>query len=84
MSSFKRSVNIHVGKKQVMHHLGYPRKRQVRSVIASAVDECLRDAGNLIDAKYLFTFENVLMVAHPAAVIREHARLRKPCDIQTA
>jgi hypothetical protein len=71
MSSIKRSINIHVAKRQVMHHLGYPKKRQVRSVIASAVDECLKDASDLIDAKYLFTFENVLMVAHPASVIRE-------------
>lgn len=71
MPSIKRSVNVRVAKRQVMHHLGYPKKRQVRSVIASAVDECLRDAAGLIDARYLFTFENVLMVAHPAAVIRE-------------
>ncbi|MBN2100091.1 MAG: hypothetical protein JW753_10900 [Dehalococcoidia bacterium] len=71
MPSFKRSINVRVGKKQVMYQMGYPKKREVRSAIASAVDECLRDAAGLIDARYLFTFENVLMVAHPAAVIRE-------------
>ncbi len=68
--SIKQSVKIHVAQKHVMHHLGYPRKCQARSVIASAVDECMRDAGSLIDAKYLCTLENVLMVAHPAAVIK--------------
>lgn len=53
-----------------MHHLGYPGRRPARSAVVSAVDECLRDADRLIDARYLCSLENVLMVAHPASVIR--------------
>lgn len=70
MTSIRRQITVRVGRRQVMQHLGYPRRRRPRSVVVSAVNDCLRDADSLIDARYLCSFENVVMVAHPASLVR--------------
>lgn len=68
-------VRIHIPKSQVLHHLGYPRKHSRRIPFAPLIDECLREAHDIIDPKYLCTLETVSLVLRPVTLVRDSLAL---------
>jgi hypothetical protein len=75
IGSIKRRIRIHIPKTQVLHYLGYPKKHTRRLPFAPLLDECLREAHDIVDPRYLCTLETVSMVLNPVTVVRDSLAL---------
>ena len=59
----------------MLHYLGYPRKHNRRLRIAPLIEECLKEAQDLIDPRYLCSIETVSLVLNPVSVVRDSLAL---------
>lgn len=71
MRSVNGRVGVKLARKQVVRSLGYIGKRQPPSGVSSLVDEYMKDAGQLIDARYWYGLEDITAVEGLTSVIRD-------------
>lgn len=55
----------------MLQYLGYPKKHNRRIPFAPFIDECLRDAYDIIDPRYLCSLETVSVVLNPVTLVRD-------------
>lgn len=51
--------------------MGYPKKHSRRIPFASIIEECLKEARDMVDPQYLCTMETVSVVLKPVTLVRE-------------
>jgi hypothetical protein len=71
VAAISAKIPIEIAKRRVLVALGYIGKRRPPSAISSLVDEYVKGASQLIDARYLCSFEDITAVEDLTSVIRD-------------
>lgn len=71
MASISARIRVEIAKRRVLTSLGYGRKDRPSPAISSLVDEYIKGANQLVEARYLCCFEEITAVEGLTSVIRE-------------